>query len=276
MLAKLELTDTDFARIAERCESLGIALLVTPFGVDDVRRLMVLRRWKAKPSPLVAVKIASTDLTNQPLISAALGTGLPLVLSTGASTEAEIRGAVELVREHDAGDRLVLLHCVSAYPAPLEALNLSAIGTLRRAFRVPVGLSDHSASVASGAWAVAAGACVLEKHFTLDRTRPGPDHAMSLAPNELADYIQQARAAESAVGNGRIGMHGCEGEVRRVARRSVVAAVSISAGTRIAADMLTLRRPGTGIPPGNLDGVIGKVACVAIPADTLLTWAMVR
>lgn len=283
MLANLELSDHDFARIAAKCDGLGIAFIVTPFGTGDVERLaalrtsnFALRTSQAKVSPLATIKIASTDLTNRPLLSAAIATGLPLIVSTGASTEEEIRSAVEFIRQHGAVDRLVLLHCVSAYPTPLDAMNLGAIAALTRAFGVPVGLSDHSTSTVTGAWAVAAGACLLEKHFTLDRSRPGPDHAMSLAPQELAEYVAQVRSVESTIGGGRIGMHECEHEVRQVARKSVVAAVPISVGTPIAADMLTLKRPGTGIPAGDLAGVIGKVATVAIPADTLLSWAMMR
>jgi len=283
MLSKLELTDAEFVRIAERCAQVEILLVVTPFGTDDVRRLVSLRTSNFElrtladhDPPIAAIKIASTDLNNTPLLDAAVASGRPLFLSTGASTEAEIRAAVEFLRGRGAGERLILLHCVSSYPTPIASMNLGRIRALWSALGVPVGLSDHSTETTTGAWAVAAGACVLEKHFTLDRSLPGPDHAMSLTPDGLAEYIHQVRGAEAALGDGRIGLQDCEREVREVARKSVVAAVAIPAGTRIADTMLTLKRPGTGIPPGELPALIGREAKVAIPADALLSWAMLR
>jgi len=137
-------------------------------------------------------------------------------------------------------------------------------------------LSDHTTSVEMGGWAAAAGACLLEKHFTLDRSASGPDHAMSMTPSQLAEYVRQARAVEGALGSGQLGMTEAEDGVRTVSRKSVVAAVSIPAGTQITSDMLTLKRPGTGIPPSELSAVAGREAKVDISADAILTWAMVR
>jgi len=313
MLAKLELSDKDFERIARRCQEVGVALIITPFGTTDVARIED-HCSQSSGTPVTAIKIASTDLTNGPLIDAAARTGLPLIVSTGAATLAEIRGAVERLsrfsqaeREHWSGSpgaphhcsqssgtlaltptlsqgergqvarmQLILLHCVSCYPTPTDAMNLRAISTLSQEFNVPVGLSDHTTSTQMGGWAVAAGACVLEKHFTLDKAADGPDHAMSLTPQELAEYIGAVREVERALGGGEIGPSAIEEDVRRSARKSIVAARAIAAGTRITAEMLTLKRPGTGIGPDRMTELVGRSASTDIPSDTLLSWQMVQ
>jgi N,N'-diacetyllegionaminate synthase len=268
LLARLELSDADFARVVTHCHQRGIMFLATPFGPADVERLVTLGA--------IALKIASTDLTNPLLLRAAVKTGLPLVVSTGAATAEEILASVARLREWGAGERLVLLHCVSGYPAPLAAANLRAIDALHTAAEAPVGFSDHTESTAIAGWAVAAGACVLEKHFTLDRASPGPDHAMSLGPVELRAYVRAAREAEAALGSGRLGMTAIEADVRRVARRSVVAAMPIKAGTVLTPGLITLKRPAGGIPADEFDRALGRHAVMDIPADTLITWEMLR
>lgn len=268
MLSRVELSQEAFKRIRGYCDRRSILFLATPFGPDDVGRLVKLG--------VAAIKIASTDLTNEPLLRTVADTGLPIILSTGASTEAEIHGSVDRLRHLGAGRRLVLLHCVSCYPTPVEALNLRSVAALSHTFDVPCGLSDHSTSTQGGGWAVAAGACVLEKHFTLDRTAAGPDHAMSLTPEQLAEYITVVRRVETALGDGALGMKDCEREVRAVAGKSVVAAIDIPADTCLTVDMLTLKRPGTGIPAGDLLRVAGRRCSVHIPSDTMLSWDMLR
>ncbi|RME40660.1 MAG: N-acetylneuraminate synthase, partial [Planctomycetota bacterium] len=203
-------------------------------------------------------------------------TGLPILLSTGASTEEEIVDTVQRLQHSTARDRLVLLHCISCYPTPIERINLRAISTLAERFGVPVGLSDHTLSTHTGGWAVAAGACLLEKHFTLDPNRKGPDHAMSLPPDRMAEYIARARQAQRALGTGTLGMKPEEKEVRYAARRSIVAAADIPAGAVLTQSMLALKRPGTGLPPTALDHLTGRQTTVSIPRDTILTWDMVR
>lgn len=265
LLAGLELPIEAFRRIRDRCRQRGIQFLATPFSVRHVYEIADLG------AP--AVKIASTDLTNEPLLDAAISTGLPLLVSTGASTESEIRwAAARLVRE--ARGRLILLHCVSCYPTPAEELNLRAVESLGRAFGVPCGLSDHTISLQVGALAVAAGACVLEKHFTLDRSQSGPDHAMSLGPDQLRTYIELVREAERALGDGRLGMREIERPVREASRRSITAATDIPAGAAIVPSMLTCKRPGTGIDPSSLRQIIGRTAKRHIPGDTMLSWEM--
>jgi N-acetylneuraminate synthase/N,N'-diacetyllegionaminate synthase len=268
ILAGLELSLDDFARIKGRCDGQGIVFLATPFGLRDVDRLLKL--------DVPAFKIASTDLTNHALLESAARSGLPLIVSSGAADPEEIEAAVRVITQAGAGARLVLLHCVSCYPTPLEAINLRTIGTLAGQFAVPVGLSDHTTSLEVGGWAVMAGACVLEKHFTLERNAKSPDHAMSLNPGELAAYISAARRAESARGDGALGVSAIEEDVRRSARKSIVAVHSIPAGTRITADMLTLKRPGTGIAPARLAELVGRRAATDILGDALLAWTMLR
>ncbi len=268
MLSRLELPEASFRRLKERCDERSVIFLATPFGVQEVDQLVEFR------AP--AIKIASTDLTNAPLLHRAAASQLPIILSTGASTADEIDKAVESMCRADAGDRLILLHCVSCYPTPLNAINLRAIHALESKYGVPCGLSDHTTSTKVGSWAAAAGACVLEKHLTLDQTVSGPDHAMSLSPAQLAEYVAAVRETEKALGTGEVGLFEQQQEVRAVAGRSVVAARDIPVGTRITPDMLTLKRPGTGIEPGDFDQIVDRTATVDIASDTLLSWDMVQ
>lgn len=268
MLAELELSDEAFATIRERCRDLSIDFLATPFGEGDVPRLVRL------DAP--AIKTASTDLNNVRLMKMVAATGLPLIVSTGAATKTEIREAVAFLEAHGARDRLILLHCVSAYPAPPDRLNLRAITTMNDMFDLPVGFSDHADSTETGAWAVAHGAVVVEKHFTLDRTRPGPDHAMSLEPQLLATYIKRIREAALSAGDGTIGMSPVESEVRRLARKRIIAARDITAGEVLGNEMLALQRPGTGMTPGELPELIGRKAAMDIPRGTPLSREMAR
>lgn len=264
LLERLELSDAQLERVRARCAQRGIEFLATPFSISDLRRITALG--------VRAIKIASTDINNAPLLEAACETGLPLLVSTGAATRMEIAEAVDWLRGWGAGERLCLLHCVSCYPAAVHILNLRAIAELGRAFAVPIGFSDHSVSPMAGAWAVSAGARVLEKHFTLDRRAPGPDHAMSLDPADLRHYVAAAREAEAALGEGRLGMHALEAETRRVSRKSLVAACSIPPNTPIRPEMLTIKRPDGGISPADMGRLIGRSLRVAVDADTVLTW----
>lgn len=268
MLKSLELEDAAWEQIVRRCRERAILFLGTPFGTEQVQRLIVLG------AP--AIKLASTDLTNVELVDHVIQSKLPMILSTGAATAGEIRECVTRIQKQEAGGRLALLHCVSAYPTPIEAANLGAIGALGSAFQVPVGYSDHTTNVETGGWAVMAGACILEKHFTLDPEMPGPDHRMSLSPPQLATYVRGVRDAERARGNGRIGHQRIEADVRMAARRSVVAQRDIASGTRITREMLTLKRPGTGIPPREIDQLVGCTAAQDIPGDAMISWDMVR
>ena len=268
MLARLELSMDDFVRIKDHCASRSILFMVTPFSEKDV--------YHAAKLGTCALKIASTDLTNSPLLQAAGATGLPMIVSTGAATYREISEAVTGLGRLGVSDRLIVLHCVSSYPAPLEAANLRAIRTLIERLGVPCGLSDHTTSTLTGGWAVACDACLLEKHFTLDRGAKGPDHAVSLTPDELSEYIAVVREARRALGSGEPGMTDLESQVRLVARKSVVSTVDIHSGTTITREMLTLKRPGSGIAPNALEKIVGRTPADDIPRDTVLCWDMFR
>ena len=264
MLRKLELSDDEFRGLRDYAQSRGISFLATPFGLKDVDRVAAL--------DCMAIKIASTDLTNSPLLRKAAYTKLPLLVSTGAATADEIIGTAARLQAWGVADRLALLHCVSSYPTPLAAINLRAIANLSARVGLPVGFSDHTTSTAIGAWAVAAGACILEKHITLDRSDSGPDHATSLDAAQFAEYVAAVRQIDIALGSGEIGFRPVEEDVRRVARKSVVATRDLPAGTAITPEMLTIKRPAGGIEPDSIDALIGRTLTTAVTADSPLDW----
>lgn len=263
MLARLALPHDAFAELAAYAGQCGVEFLATPFSTADLRFLASLG--------IRAIKLASTDIVNGPLLDAAAESGLPLILSRGAAEQDEIAAAVDRFRDR-GGRALALLHCVSSYPAPEYEANLSVLHTLARLFDCPVGFSDHTESITIGGYAAAAGARIIEKHFTLSRSRQGPDHAFSLEPEQMAEYVRHIRRTELLLGSGRITVSPCEREVREVSRGSVVAVRNIAAGDLITAEMLTVKRPGGGINPMSLHLLVGRQACRAIPADTPLTW----
>jgi len=196
-----------------------------------------------------------------------------VLLSTGMATLDEVREALAWA----AGARgsltgVTVLHCTSAYPAPDEALNLRAIATMREALGLPVGYSDHSTGIEASLAAVSLGATVVEKHLTLDRTLPGPDHAASLEQEEFAAMVRGIRRISAMLGDGIKAPQPQEHDAARVARRSIVAAVDIPAGTALEPAMLACRRPATGIAPGEWDRVVGRTARGAIPAGSVLQW----
>ncbi|MBN1510389.1 MAG: N-acetylneuraminate synthase family protein [Phycisphaerae bacterium] len=268
MLESLELPADAFERLAHHCRRDGIEFLATPFGVRDLHMLRNLG--------MRAVKIASTDLNNLPLLDEVIATRLPIILSTGATLPEELDTTVQRLRERRAADRLILLHCVSSYPTPWSQANLRRIPHLKARYGLPTGFSDHTQAIQTGALAVAAGACVIEKHFTLDSRLPGPDQSLSLEPGLLAEYVEQIRDAEAALGTGDLTPRECELDVRQVARKSIVAARPIAAGEILDATCLTTKRPAGGLEPHALPALLGKRARTPIPADTRITWDMVE
>ncbi len=268
MLQRLELGVAEFAKLREHASRRELIFIVTPFSVADLTRAIDIGTQ--------AIKIASTDLTNTDLVIEATKSRLPIILSTGASAAHEIESTVSLVHQYDAWERFVVLHCVSSYPTPLNKINLRVITALRDRFGLPVGLSDHTMSTRTGGWAVACGASVLEKHLTLDQSGSGPDHAMSLNPTQFAEYVRQVCEVEVALGSGEIGMTDIEREVRSVAAKSVVSTVAIGPGITIDESMLTLKRPGTGIPASDRSRLVGRKTKQPISADTLISWDMVE
>lgn len=268
MLESLELPADAFERLAHHCRRDGIEFLATPFGIRDLHMLRDLG--------MRAFKIASTDLNNLPLLDEVIVTKLPIILSTGASLPEELDATVQRLRERRAVDRLILLHCVSSYPTPWSQANLRRIPHLKTRYGLPTGFSDHTQAIQTGALAVATGACVIEKHFTLDGSLPGPDQAFSLEPGLLAEYVERIRDAEAALGTGDLAPRGCELEVRRIARKSIVAARPIAAGEILDAACLTTKRPAGGLEPHALPALLGKRARAPIPPDTRITWDMVE
>jgi N-acetylneuraminate synthase/N,N'-diacetyllegionaminate synthase len=265
MLRGLELGAGDFERIVRRCRDRGLVFLSTPFDTASIELLVRLG------AP--ALKIASPDLTNALLVEPAAATGLPLILSTGLADLAEVEEGVAVARAAGASE-LVVLHCVTAYPAPIDEVNLRAMGTLAERFDVPIGYSDHTTLTVVALAAVALGACLLEKHLTLDRTLPGPDHAASLEPDEFAGLVRAVRAVESALGDGVKRPAPSEEENRVAVRRSLAAACDLVAGTVLSREMLTALRPATGIPPSRLGDVLGKTLARDVEQGELLSPAM--
>jgi N,N'-diacetyllegionaminate synthase len=261
MLRKLALPADALRAAARRAADVGITFLSTPFDIASVELLVELG--------VPALKIGSGDLTNPFLLRAIAAKGRPVLLSTGMATLTEIDDAVALLRA--AGDPpLVVLQCTSAYPAPIADANLRVIPMLADRYATPVGLSDHSLGITAAIAATALGAAVIEKHLTLDRSLPGPDHAASLEPDELRRLVEAVRDAYAALGDGEKVPTPSEAETRRLARRSLVARQALTKGTRLASEDLDARRPGTGISAMRLDEVIGRVLRRDVAADALL------
>lgn len=263
MLRRLELGEEHFRRIAAECARLGLAFLCTPF---DLGSAQMLRRLGVQ-----AFKLGSGELTNHPLLTAIAGWGLPLIVSTGMSSLDECEDAA--IRLRASGDPpCAWLHCVSQYPAPEAQTNLRAMDALRLALGGPVGMSDHSPGSAVTLAAIARGARIIEKHLTLDRHAPGPDHAASIEPDAFAELVRQARLVESALGDGVKRPAPCELDTQAVARRSLVATRDLPAGHRLTDGDLAAKRPGGGIAPSELDATLGRVLRRAIVRDQALAW----
>ena len=268
MLKGLELPPSAFVELKRHADRLGIDFLATPFGLPELNFLV-------DELDVPALKIASSDVVNVPLLTAASESGRPLIVSTGASLLQEIDQAVELIRCGGGLERLVLLHCVSSYPTRFENARLGCVGTLRERFGVAVGFSDHTVEETTGALAVMAGAVVLEKHLTLNREAQGPDHFFSLEPPMFKDYVFGIRQAATVLSDGEMGYSSEEAEVRKLARGRVVTTKPIVAGQRLTADALMVQRPGNGIPPVHWRDLIGRIARIDIPSDTPLAWSMI-
>lgn len=217
-------------------------------------------------------KLASFEIVDLPLITYTASKGKPVIISTGLANMEEIQDAFEAV--HKTGNKnLILLQCASMYPSPASIMNLKSMATLRQTFHVEVGLSDHTQGIHIAAAAVAMGATVIEKHFTMSRTLKGPDHPFAIEPHEFKRMVEHIRDVEAALGNGiKNGPSGLEQEMFTKARRSIHAIAHIPKGSVITADQLTIKRPGHGIKPKFLDQVIGKRSKIDIEEDSAITW----
>ncbi len=263
MFRRLELSWEDHKRLKARADSRGVLFLSTPFDEESADFLDSLG--------VAAFKIASSDLTHLPLLRHLARKGKPLLLSTGMSHLDEVGEAVTTLRESGASD-IVLLHCVSSYPASPDSLNLKAIQTLRERFDLPVGFSDHSEGIFFSLIAAALGARVIEKHFTLDRRAPGPDHKVSIEPKDLRELVSQLSQVDASLGNGCKRPASVEEQSRLLSRRSIVAAVDIPMHVTIQPSMLTCKRPAGGIDPRDVDRVTGAQARRHIAKDSILRW----
>jgi N-acetylneuraminate synthase len=267
MLRRLELSRADHEVVLARCREKGIVFLSSPFDESSADLLDDL--------DVPAFKIPSGEITNLPFLAYVARKRRPMIVSTGMASLGEVESAVRVIAEA-GNDACVLLHCVSNYPAAPADVNLRAMATMAAAFGVPVGYSDHTLGTEVALAAVALGASVLEKHFTLDRALPGPDHQASLEPAELARLTRGVRTVEAALGHGRKEVTAAEADTAAVARKSLVAAVDLQAGTVLTDELVTVRRPGTGLPPAMKPALIGRTTHAAIPAGTVLTFEMFR
>lgn len=265
MLSRYELPAVDLERVVEAIRDRGMIPLATPFSVGDVATLAELN--------LPAVKIASPDLVNRPLLLHAARLGKPLLISTGAATIDEIERTAGWLRNWAAP--FSLLHCVSSYPTPAHEANLCWIAELASRFDAPVGYSDHTTELMSGALAVAAGACIVEKHLTFDRAAQGPDHSASADPQQFAQYVQMIRAADRLRGRAGKRVLPVEEDVRRVSRQSLVLCRDLRPGDALRAEDLIVQRPGTGIPAAMCEHVVGRRILRPLEAGTLLQWDMI-
>ena len=267
MVRRLEISFDDFRKLKTHCDERGITFLSTPFDFESVDFLHSLG--------VPAFKISSGDLTNHPLLRRVAAKHLPLIISTGMGDLDEVEQAIRVVRA-EGNDEIALLQCVTNYPADPADVNLRAMETMAKAFNVPVGYSDHTLGIEVALAATALGACVIEKHFTLDRSLPGPDHQASLEPRELEALVRGVRKVETALGSGLKTPASSEMSNAAVARRSLVAARDIKAGELMTREMIDLMRPGTGLPPKMLDQVLGKTIDVDVRAGTLFEFEMFR
>lgn len=264
MLRKYELPTTDIARIVHRIRELKMIPLATPFSSSDVELVEQLR--------LPAIKIASPDLVNRPLLQLAAAVGKPLLISTGGATLQEVATTVSWMREWNRP--FALLHCISAYPCPDAQTNLCWMDELSREFDCPIGYSDHSTDPLSGALAVAAGACLIEKHLTYDRDAKGPDHSASADPQMFERFVRRVREAESLCGSPGKRVLEIEQDVRKVSRQSLVLRRSVEPGHTLTGDDLTFQRPGTGMPAALITHAIGRRVNRPVPAGSMLQWDM--
>ncbi|MES2401789.1 MAG: N-acetylneuraminate synthase [Pseudomonadota bacterium] len=267
MLEKLELSQGQHELIKAHCDAIGIEFFSTPFSVTAVDMLVGLGVRR--------LKLSSGELTHRALVEHAAATRLPLLMSTGMGTMEEIREAIGWIQASRGNlNDVVVLHCTSAYPAPDGTLNLQAMVSMARDTGLATGYSDHSLGIEAPLAAVALGASVIEKHLTLDRHMPGPDHSASLEPGEFAQMVSGIRRVSAMLGDGVKAPLPEELDTARVARRSVMAAMDIAAGEVITAEKLVCRRPATGIEPRYLSDLPGRQAAIAIAAGSALQWSL--
>ena len=261
MLSELTLTKEEFIRLSEYCKKVNIKFLSTPFDIPSVCFLSELGcdLWK----------IPSGEITNYPFLVKIAKTHKDVILSTGMSTLEEVEAAIKVLSS-EGSPKISLLHCTTQYPAPYESVNLNAMVTLKNKFGFDVGYSDHTEGTSVAVAAVAMGAVIIEKHFTIDRNMQGPDHKASLEPNELKKMIEEIRNVELALGSGEKKPTDTEKENITIARKSIVAKRDIKKGEYYTEENITTKRPGNGINPMLWKNVIGKKAIRDFEEDELI------
>ncbi|MBO6960197.1 MAG: N-acetylneuraminate synthase [Prochlorococcus marinus CUG1438] len=265
MLNNLKLSESDHHELIEHCNEKNIEFLSTSF---DLASLSLLKKFSLKRN-----KIPSGEITNLPLIRKIAAIKKPIILSTGMSTLGEIEIALEEINKYGTNkDLITILHCSTEYPASIETVNLKAMNTIKSAFGVKVGYSDHTEGIDIAVAAVALGAVIIEKHLTIDRTLPGPDHKASIEPNKFAEMVKNIRRVEIALGSNIKKPSNQELENRKVARKSIVAKQNINIGDVFNSENLCVKRPGTGISPLLWDELIGKTSRHNFKKDNLIKW----
>ena len=265
MIRRLELSPEMHRAVMGHCRERNILFLSSPFDEESADLLQQLG--------VAAFKIPSGEITNLPLLVHVARKGKPMIVSTGMADLSEVAAAVRVI-EGEGNHDVVLLQCVSNYPADPADANLRAMHTMAAAFDLPVGYSDHTTGIEVALAAVALGACVIEKHFTLDRGLPGPDHLASLEPQELTALVRGIRTVAAALGHGRKEPAASEANTADVARKSLVAARDIPAGAVLTEELIAIKRPGTGLPPAMRPYLAGRTARLPIPEGTVLTLEM--
>lgn len=263
MLTELTLEKKDFLKIKEYCDEKKILFLSTPFDEESADFLKGLIPY---------YKIGSGEITNLPFLKHVAKKGKPIILSTGMSFLGEVETAVKAIQEVDHGLELYLLHCTTNYPCPINEVNLKAMLTLKEAFKLPVGYSDHTKGIEVPIAAVAMGAKIIEKHFTLDNNMEGPDHKASLEPDELKEMVLRIRNIEKALGDGIKKPNESELKIREVARKVLVSNKKLNQGSVIRKEDIDIKRAGCGISPYELDIVVNRKLVKDIDEDDPLTW----
>ena len=263
MARGFELKFRDFTELKEYCDKKDIVFLSSPFDEESVDFLDGLVPY---------YKVPSGEIINYPYLKLIASKGKPVILSTGMATLSDVEKALNTIKEVDPKIEIYLLHCTTNYPCPYNEVNLKAMLTLKEAFKLPVGYSDHTLGIEVPVAAVAMGACIVEKHFTLDKNLPGPDHKASLEPHELKMMVRSIRNIEKALGNGIKSPNKSELSIMKNVRKSLVAKKDIRKGTKISVEDVAIKRPGTGISPEFLDIIDGKILTKDIREDEPLTW----
>ncbi len=263
MLKEVQLSEEEHIELLGYCKRKNILFMSTPHAMESIDLLNRLN--------LPVFKVSSSDLTNLPFLERMASKNKPIILSTGMANLCEVEEAVNTIHSSGEAD-LILLHCVTNYPADPEDCNLRAMETLKTAFDVPVGFSDHTLGTAVPVAAVALGACVIEKHFTINKSLPGPDHEASLSPKELERMVKEIRSVKRAMGDGVKKPVDTEKEIKEVTRKSIVSVINISKGAKIRKDMVDIKRPETGIRPKHIENIIGKTAKKHIKGDEPINW----